>query len=158
MTRGSHGYSVWAILHDLISSAQFQSQMQRTRNSQGGALLDDLCERLFGDVGALDRRIGSATESTPDEELQGIEQRRCELVIEYRRVVDEVLQFLDDTTGEHQRVQDESPFSVRVRRYLADEYDRFMDSALRLRTETPEVARCLQDEHLSRFPRKPLLG
>lgn len=158
LTQGAHGSSVWAILRDLRSNAQFCAQMELSGNQQAGELLDERCQRLFDDTRNIASQVHSMNGTTTDEELRDAIREFGNLVVEYRMVVKAFLQFLDDTKGEEERIQDRMPFSARVHRDLADEYDRLMDAIRQIRGELRLYAwdNWLPDEHLTRFLRNPL--
>lgn len=159
LTQGGHGSSVWAILRDLTNNAQFRVQMDMCGNYQVGKLLDERCQRLFNDAGNLAGQVHRMN-SGSDDELREAIRDFGNLVVEYRRVVQEFLRFLKDTKGEKETIQNKSTFSSRVYRDLADEYDRLMDAIRHIREELRPYAGhdWLPDEHLTRFPRVPLLG
>lgn len=158
LTQGAHGSSVWAILRDLRGNAQFRAQMDMSGNHQAGELLDERCQRLFSDAGNLARQVHRMNGGASDDELREAVRDFGHLVVEYRRVVQEFLRFLEDTKGEEEMIQYEAPFSTRVHRDLADEYDRLMDAIRQIREELRLYTGhdWLPDEHLTRFPRAPL--
>lgn len=160
LTQGSHGSSVWAILRDLRSNAQFRAQMDISGNYQVAELLDERCEKLFSNAGKLARQVHHMNGGASDEELRNAAREFGDFVVEYRRVVREFLRFLEDTKGEKETIQQKAPFSTRVHRDLADDYDRLMDAIRQIRQELRLYAGhdWLPDEHLTRFPRAPLLG
>ncbi len=160
LTQGAHGTSVWAILRDLTSNAQFSAHMASTGNRQAGELLNERCQRLFSDAGDLARKVRSMGGSATDQELRDAVRDFHGLVVEYRRVVQEFLPFLEDIKGEGETVQYKVPFSTRIHRDLADEYDRLMDAIRQICEELRLYAGhdWLSDEHLTRFPRVSLLG
>jgi len=157
-TQGAHSSSVWAILRDLRGNAQFCAQMELSGNHQAGELLDERCQRLFRDAGNIARQVHSMNGATADEELRDAVRDFGNLVVEYRRVVQEFLRFLEDTKGEKETIQHKAPFSTRVHRDLADEYDRLMDAIRQIREELRLYAGhdWLPDAHLTRFPRAAL--
>ena len=160
LTQGAHGNSVWGILRDLGGNAQFRAQMDISGNHQAGELLDDRCQRLFSDAGDLVWRIDHMNWGTSDTELRDIVRDFGLLIVEYRTLVSHFLKFLEHAKGEKESIQQKTPFSVRVHRYLADEYDRLMDDIRRIREELRPYAGhdWLPDEHLTRFPRAPLFS
>jgi len=160
LTQGAHGSSVWAILRDLTGNAQFRAQMDISGNHQAGELLDERCQRLFSDAGNLARQVHSMNGGAADEVLRDAVRDFGNLVVEYRRVVQEFLRFLEDTKGEKEPIQDKAPFSTKVHRDLADDYDRLMDAIRQIRQQLRLYAGYdwLPDEHLTRFPRAPLLA
>ena len=160
LTQGAHGTSVWAILQDLRGNAQFRVQTDISGNHQAGELLDERCQRLFTDAGDLTRRIDHINWDAANKELGDTVRDFGHLVMEYRALVRHFLRFLEDTKGEKESIQHKAPFSVRVHRHLADEYDRLMDDIRRIREELRRYGRhdWLPDEHLSRFPRATLLS
>lgn len=160
LTQGAHSSSVWAILRDLRGNAQFLTQMDMSGNHQAGGLLDERCQRLFNDAGNLARQVHRMNGAVPDKELRNTVSDFGNLVIEYCRVAREFLRFLKDTKGEKETIQHKVPFSTRVHRDLADEYDRLMDTIRQIREELRLYAGddWLPDEHLTRFPRAALLG
>jgi len=160
LTQGAHGSSVWAILQDLRGNAQFCAQMELSGNQQAGKLLDERCQRLFSDAGNIARQVRRMNGTAADEELRDAIRDFGDLVVEYRRVVQEFLRFLEDTKGEKETIQHKAPFSTRVHRDLADEYDRQMDAIRQIREELRLYAGhdWLPDGHLTRFPRAPLLA
>lgn len=160
LTEGAHGTSVWAILRALRGNAQFRAQMDISGNYQAGELLDERCQSLFSDAGDLARRIDHMNGGTSDTELRDTTRDFGHLVVEYRVLVSHFLRFLEDTKGEKESIQHQAPFSVRVHRDLADEYDRLMDDIRRIREELRRYAGhdWLPDEHLTRFPRAALLS
>lgn len=159
VTEGSHGASAWAILRDLLSNNNFRAQMELTGNAQAGKLLCGNCERLFSDVGDLNRRIEHLTNSPSDEKLKENIATTRRLIIEYRRVVDDFLRFLSETKGEGQLVQNSPPFATRVHDELADDYDRLMEDARTFGVELLGAIGIdfLSDEHLTRFRRAVIL-
>jgi len=160
LTQGAHGSSVWAILRDLRTNAQFRAQMDMSGNHQAGELLDERWQRLFSDAGDLARQVHHMSGSAADDELREAVRGFGHLLVEYRRVVQEFLRFLEDTKGQKEPIQYKPPFSTRVHRDLADEYDRLMDAIRQIREELRLYAGhdWLPDEHLTRFPRASLLG
>jgi len=160
LTQGAHGSSVWAILRDLSSNAQFREQMDMSGNHQAGELLDERCQRLFTDAGKLRMQVQHMNSGATDDELRETVRDFGNLVVEYRGVVWEFRRFLEDTKGQKQPIQYKPPFSTRVHRDLADEYDRLMDAVRHTRDELRLYAGhdWLPDEHLTRFPRAPLLA
>lgn len=158
LTQGAHSSSVWAILRDLRGNAQFRAQMDMSGNHQAGELLDERCQRLFSDAGNLARQVHRMNGGAADEEVRDAVRGFGDLVVEYRRVVQEFLRFLEETNGEKETIQHKVPFSTRVHRDLADEYDRLMDAIRQMREELRLYAGhgWLSDEHLTRFPRAPL--
>jgi len=129
--------------------------MDMSGNHQAGELLDERCERLFSDAGNLAGQVHRMNGGAADNELRGACRDFGHLVVEYRRVVQEFLRFLEDTKGEKEAIQYKAPFSTRVHRDLADEYDRLMDAVRQIRKELLLYAGhgWLPDEHLTRFPR-----
>lgn len=160
LTQGAHGNSVWAILRDLRDNAQFHAQMKISGNYQVGELLDESCQRLFSDTGNLVRQVARMNNRSAGDELKETIRDFGNLVMEYRKIVREFLQFLGDTKGEKEIVQHKPPFSTKVHRDLADEYDRLMDAIRQTRDELRLYAGhdWLPDEHLTRFPRGALLS
>jgi len=160
LTQSAHRNSVWAILQDLRDNAQFRAQMDISGNHQAGELLDELCQRLFSDAGNLARKVLCMNGGITNKELQDAAKAFKSLVIEYRRIVQEFLRFLKDTKGGNETIQYGPPFSTRVHRDLADEYDRLMDDIRQIREELRLYAGhdWLPDEHLTRFPRAALSG
>lgn len=160
LTQGAHGSSVWAILRDLRGNAQFCGQMELSGNQQAGELLDERCQRLFSDAANIAGQAHSINYAAVDEELRDAIRDFGNLVVEYRRVVQEFLRFLENTKGENDMVQHKAPFSTRVHRDLADEYDRLMDAIRQIREELRLYAGhdWFPDEHLTRFPRGALLS
>lgn len=159
VTEGSHKASVWAILCDLLNNNNFRAQMELTGNAQAGELLCGNCERLFSSMGNLNGQVEHLTNSTSDEELKKNIATTQRLIIEYRRVVDDFLQFLSETKGEGQLVQNVTPFVTRVHDELADDYDRLMEDARAFGIELLEAIdiEFLNDEHLTHFRRAPIL-
>lgn len=160
LTQGAHGSSLWAILRDLRGNAQFCAEMELSGNQQAGKLLDERCQRLFSDAENLARQVRRMNGAAADEELRDAIRDFGNLVEEYRRVVQEFLRFLEDTKGEKETIQHKAPFSTRVHRDLADEYDRLMDAIRQIREELRLYAGhdWLPDGHLTRFPRATLLA
>ena len=160
LTQGAHGSSVWAILRDLRGNAQFCAQMELSGNHQAGELLDERCQRLFSDAGNIARQVHRMNTAAADEEPRDAIKDFGNLIVEYRRVVKEFLRFLEDTKGEKETIQHKAPFSTRVHRDLADEYDRLMDAIRQTREELRLYTEhdWLPDEHLTRFPRAALWG
>jgi hypothetical protein len=158
LTQGAHGSSVWAILRDLRGNAQFRAQMDLSGNHQAGGLLDERCQRLFTDAGSLARQMGGVNGTAAEKDLRQVIVDFGNLVVEYRKVVQEFLKFLEDTKGEKETIQHKVPFRTRVHRDLADEYDRLMDAIRQIREELRLYAGhdWLPDQHLTRFPRAPL--
>ena len=153
VTEGSHGASMWAILRDLLGDNGFRAQMKLTGNAQVGELLCRSYERLFSDVGDLNRQIEHLTSSLSDEKLKESIATTRRLIIDYRCAVDDFLRFLSETRAEGQLVQNSPPFATRVHDELADDYDRLMEDA---RTFGVELLGSmdidfLSDEHLTRF-------
>ena len=157
LTQGAHGSSVWAILRDLRANSQFRTQMELSGTHQAGELIDDRCQRLFADTGDLARQIHGINAASNDK-LGDTIRNFGDLVIEYRRVIQEFLRFLENTKGEKETIQHKAPFSQRVHRDLANEYDRMMDNIRQIREELRFYAghEWLPDEHLIRFPSAPL--
>jgi hypothetical protein len=58
------------------------------------------------------------------------------------------------------RFWEKEPWSVNIHQKLADDYDELMTSIKNLRNATPRAFQSLlpRDEHLTRFPRVPLVG
>jgi hypothetical protein len=160
LSQGAHGTSVWAILRDLRGNAQFRAQMNISGNYQAGELLDERCQRLFNDTGNLVRQVAHMNGKSTGNELRETIRDFGSLVVEYRKVVQKFLQFLEDTKGEKEIVQHKPPFSIRVHRDLADGYDRLMDATRQTREELRLYAGhdWLPDEHLTRLPRGTLLS
>lgn len=158
LTRGGGGGTHWAILQDLRNNAQFRAQIDISGNQQAGKLLDERCRRLFSDVGDLASQVRRMDGGTADKEVRDAVTRFGQLLVEYRIVVREFLIFLEGTKCEKDTIQDGPPFSTRIHRDLADEYDRMMDAARRMREELGLYAGhdWLPDEHLTRFPRAAL--
>jgi hypothetical protein len=160
LTQGAHSSSVWAVLRDLRSNAQFGAQVDMSGNHQAGELLDERCQRLFSDAGNLAMQVHHMNSGAADDELRETVTDFGNLVVEYRGVVREFRRFLEDTKGQKEPIQYKPPFSTRVHRDLADEYDRLMDAVRQIREELRLYAGddWLADEHLTRFPRASLLG
>ena len=135
LNQGGHGSSVWQILRDLRGNAQFSVQMDMSGNHQAGELLDGRCQRLFNYTGNLARQVQHMNSGSADGELREAVRDFGNLVVVYRRVVREFLRFLKDTKGEKETIQNKAPFSTRVHRDLADEYDRLMDAIRQIREE-----------------------
>ena len=159
LTQGAHGPSVWAIVRDLLHNQDFQHQLEVTGNRQAGTLLHGHCERLFDDVRAFHNHVDNLTRGCPDKELEDVVLTLQRLFIEYRKLVDEFLEFLRETKAERKCVQDKAHFSTRVHDELADDYDRLMDDVRQLRTELLNVAgiEFLKDDQLSHFLRATIL-
>ncbi len=160
LARGAGGARHWAILQDLRANGQFRAQMERSGNQQAGKLLDERCQRLFSDVANLSRRVRRMGGATAGEEVKDAITSFGRLLVEYRAVVQEFLQFLVDAKGVKETIQHKVPFSTRIHRDFADVYDRMMDSTRQAREELRLYAGhdWLPDDHLTRFPRAALLA
>lgn len=160
LTEGAHSHSPWGILRDLEANGQFKSQMHGAGNAQAVTLLIVECERLFKDTHQLKQRVEDLHEDLSDAPLSELVSDTREALIAYRQLVDQFLRFLADTERSGEAVQNKAPFSVRVHRELADDYDRLMDDARRfdLRCRRSLGVQFLDTSHLGRFPRVFLLG
>lgn len=157
-SQGANANSVWAILGDLLGNGEFQTQMKTAGTVQAGRLLERQCDMLFQRTGELERNYQSLRPS--DRVISSFLSQLDKEVVFYRPVVGGFLKFLTTTGGGAEAVQDKVPFSTRIHRELADDYDRLMDSLRNVRESllTQLPPRCLTDDKLSRFPHGALLG
>lgn len=160
LSRGGGGGTHWAILQDLRGNGQFQAQMEKSGNKQVGRLLDERCQRLFSDVDHLVSQFRRMDDGSADEQVRDAITNFGGLIVEYRTIVQEFLQFLNETKGEKETIQEKAPFSTRIHRELADGYDRLMDASRQARDELRIYVGndWLPDSHLTRFPRAALLA
>lgn len=157
-SQGANANSVWAILRDVLANGEFQTQMKTAGTTQAGTLLERQCDMLFQRTGELERNYQSLRPS--DRAISTFLPQLDKEVVFYRTIVGDCLKFLTTTGGGAEAVQDKVPFSTRIHRELADEYDRLMDSLRNVRgsLSTHCPLGCLTDDKLTRFPRAALLG
>ncbi len=156
-SEGANANSVWGILRDLMSSGKFQEQMKRAGTTQTSTLLERQCEEFFQATWTLEKRYNKL--GPRDKRVSDSLTELDKVLTLYRRIVHDLLEFLESSDGA-EALQYMVPFSNRIFRELADDYDRIMNNLRqvrdRLSAELPPG--CLKDDKLRLFPRPAFLA
>lgn len=106
-------------------------------------------------------RVDKFTSTLSSGDIQQSCNETRNLVNEYRGSVNAFMKFLDGLRQEDIKpIWESAPYSVKIHKTLADEYDRLMMLVKDLRKDTPEQQRSLLplEDALSNFPRASLFS
>jgi hypothetical protein len=159
----SQTHSVTSIICDL------DEEVSQTGYTAKETITNQAFHLLGYDLGNLLTQTGNFQSSTEelstttldDANIHSICNTTRNLVIDYRRLVDEsctLLKNLEDKgVGSYWT---KPPWSVRIQKELADNYDELMRLVIDLRASTPQNYQDLlpNDDHLRKFPRLSLLA
>lgn len=160
-SQGAETRSIKSIAHDICSERPVREYIASDGLAgQTDRLLTHQLDDFFIRVSNYQRQVeGLSVANLDDTNINSICNTTRELVFDYRRLVDEVMVML--TNLENRGVEalwHKTPWSVRIHRELADNYDELMRLVVDLKTATPSYARDLlpKDDQTSKFKRASL--
>ena len=163
--QGSESQSIISILQDIT---QKELVIKYVANDKNDKLLEQIFRLLKHQIDDFTERAiinHRETNKLSAPEISGDDiSSQCNLtnrlLLDYRRLVNEILKLLDDLWMKGLLISTSPPWSVRIHRNLADNYDELMRLVTDLRACTPKTPRDLlpKDDQLSKFPRAPLVG
>ncbi len=159
-SQGAETLSISSILRELFKEPPVKDY---TANdglaNQAVHLLKNQLDDLFTRVSSHQRQTEELSTSLDDSDVLSICNTTSRLVLDYRQLVDETLILLDNLAKKGvPALWQSTPWSVRIHRGLADNYDELMRLVADLRMATPKDARSVlpKDSQLTKFPRASL--
>lgn len=162
-SQGAETRSIKSMAHDICSETPVREYIASDGLAgQIDRLLTHQLDDFFIRVSNYQRQVeGLSIGNLDDTNINSICNTTRELVSDYRKLVDEVMVML--TNLENRGVEalwHKAPWSVRIHRELADNYDELMRLVVDLKAVTPSYARDLlpKDDQTSKFKRASLLS
>ncbi|MFC1929504.1 hypothetical protein ACFLW6_01355 [Chloroflexota bacterium] len=162
-SQGAENRSICSIVRDMSVEAPIREYIAED------GLASQTVRLLIREFDDLFRRTSNhhkyteelSVSSLDDTAIRSVCNTTRELVIDYRRLVDETMQVLKNM-GERgvANLWDEAPWASRIHRGLADNYDELMRLVTDLKGTTPKGYKDIlpNDDQLSKFPRASLLS
>ncbi len=156
--QGAETRSIYSIVRDICAEEPIREYIAGDGLAgQTVRLLTRYLDDLFSRAGSFQSYIKElSTTSLDDINIRSICNTVRELVLYYRRLVDETMKMFDNFESKGVRsLWREDRWAPRIHRELADNYDELMRLVIDLKVVTPSDARDLlpNDDQTSKFPR-----
>lgn len=169
ITQGAYVNSVTTIHSELCGENSVKPLLQDKLSAQGALLFKEHCIDLALRAAEHETEVNTLSTTTlTDEEVRLAANRTRDLVMEYRRRVQDFQDFLEGLLEKARSLKDvrvrtvwnSAPWSVKIHRHLADDYDELMRLVKDLRRETKRElqSHLPEDFHITNFPRAPLVS
>ncbi len=160
-SQGAEVQSVYSIVHDICKESPMENYISKDGlANQAVRLLMHQLDDLFGQVSSYQRdTIELSIADLDNTSICSFCNTTNELILYYRRLVDETMGMLKNLENRGlESFWHKNPWSVRIHRELADNYDELMRLVRDLKAITPSDARDLlpNDDQTSKFPRSAL--
>ncbi len=160
-SQGADSRAITSIFREIIKESPVSESMSKNNMvSQCIRLMNNELNDLFNEVGKFHRSTEELTVSGLDDStLNSIFNTTRNLILNYRRIVDEVRECFNSFASVGiEPLWKKAPWSIRIHRELADNYDELMRLVTDLNSMAPKRMRDLlpHDDQLSKFPRASL--
>lgn len=162
-SQGAENRSIYSIVRDISGEAPVRGYIAEDGLAgQTVRLLTRQLDDLFSRTSSYHRYTEELSVPILDDAaIRSVCNTTRELLLDYRRLVDETLEILKNM-GERgvKNLWDKAPWAARIHRGLADNYDELMRLVTDLRGITPKSYKDIlpNDDQLSKFPRASLLS
>lgn len=161
-SQGAETLSIFSIFDGICREPQVREYIEGDGLAkQASRILKKQLEGLVDRVSRHQKQTEELTTDLSDDDIHSFCNTTNRLVLDYRQLVDEVLEMLNNLAQKGvPALWDSAPWSVRIHRSLADNYDEVMRLVADLKMATPRFARDLlpKNNQLSKFPRASLLA
>lgn len=161
--QGANADSITSILRDICNETPVREyNVEDSLSNQTCHLLTDQLDNLFGQASNYQREVKELSlYNLDDAGVHSLCNTTRQLTLDYRKAVGEVMMILKNLESKGlEPIWNKPPWSVRIHRTLADNYDELMRLLKDFKRVTPDNARDLlpKDDGTSNFPRGSLLS